>query len=107
MYKYIKGFNLEEYDDDGFTIENKYVDIEKPFFEGSNWFIPDDADLGGEVRLENEEGEWIEITTDGEVRLEDEEAVWSFIGGEVRLDGEWIEITADTLKELFEKNKEE
>lgn len=63
MYKCIKGFSLEEYDDDGFTIENKYVDIEK----GSNWFIPDDADyrfIGGEVRLENEEGVWIEITTD-------------------------------------------
>lgn len=63
MYKCIKGFSLEKCDDDGFTIENKYVDIEK----GSNWFIPDNADyrfIGGEVRLENEEGVWIEITTD-------------------------------------------
>lgn len=38
MYKCIKGFSVEKCDDDGFTIENEYVEIK----EGSIWEIPED-----------------------------------------------------------------
>lgn len=61
MYKCIKGFSIEVCDGDGFTIENEYMDINK----GSVWTIPEDKDyrlVGGEVRLENDEVGWIEIT---------------------------------------------
>lgn len=61
MYKCIKEFSLELYDDDGFIIENEYIDINK----GTIWYIPEDDDyrlIEGEVRLENEEMAWIEIT---------------------------------------------
>lgn len=63
MYKCKKGFALEKCDGDGFTLENEYVTIE----EGSNWFIPEDKDyrfIGGEIRLEDEDGAWIEICND-------------------------------------------
>ena len=56
-----KGFSLELYDDNGFIIENEYTDINR----GSIWYIPEDEDyrlIDGEVRLENEEMDWIEIT---------------------------------------------
>lgn len=61
MYKCIKEFSLELYDDNGFIIENEYVDIN----EGTIWYIPEDEDyrlIDGEVRLENEAMDWIEIT---------------------------------------------
>ena len=61
MYKCIKEFSLELYDDNGFIIENEYMDINK----GTIWYIPEDEDyrfIDGEVRLENEEMNWIEIT---------------------------------------------
>ena len=65
MYKCIKGFTLEKCDDDGFTIEGEYIEIE----EGSIWDIPEDENyrfIGGEVRLENKDSNncfsWIEIT---------------------------------------------
>ncbi|MDU6037798.1 MAG: hypothetical protein E6Y83_05595 [Clostridium butyricum] len=59
-YKCIKGFNIPLCDDNGFTIENEYTDVE----EGLIWNVPEDKDyrfIGGEVRLESYEG-WIEIT---------------------------------------------
>lgn len=61
MYKCIKGFSLKLYDDNGFIVENEYMNINK----GSIWYIPEDEDyrlIDGEVRLENEEMDWIEIT---------------------------------------------
>lgn len=61
MYKCVKGFSLELYDGNGFIIENEYIDINK----GTIWYIPEDEDyrlIDGEVRLENEEMDWIEIT---------------------------------------------
>lgn len=61
MYKCIKGFLIELYDDNGFTIENEYMDIN----EDTIWYIPEDEDyrlIDGEVRLENDEMDWIEIT---------------------------------------------
>ena len=61
MYKCIKEFSLERYDDSGFIIENEYIDINK----GTIWYIPEDEDyrlIDGEVRLENEKMDWIEIT---------------------------------------------
>ena len=60
MYECIKGFLIEVCDEDGFTIENEYMDIDK----GTIWYIPEDKDyrfIDGEVRLENDT-EWIEIT---------------------------------------------
>ena len=61
MYECIKGFSIEVCDEDGFTIENEYMDIDK----GTIWYIPEDEDyrfIDGEVRLENDDAEWIEIT---------------------------------------------
>lgn len=61
MYECIKGFLMEVCDGNGFTIENEYMDINK----GTIWYIPEDKDyrfIGGEVRLENDDAEWIEIT---------------------------------------------
>ena len=61
MYKCIKGFSLKLYDDNGFIVENEYMNINK----GSIWYIPEDEDyrlIDGEVRLENEKMDWIEIT---------------------------------------------
>ena len=61
MYKCIKGFLIELCDDNGFIIENEYMDINK----GTIWNIPENEDyrlIDGEVRLENKEIGWIEIT---------------------------------------------
>ena len=41
MYKCIKGFSLKLYDDNGFIVENEYMNINK----GSIWYIPEDEDL--------------------------------------------------------------
>lgn len=58
----IKGFSLEKCDDDGFTIENEYLIVE----ENTVWNISDDdyRVIGGEVRLENEDGTWLEISSE-------------------------------------------
>lgn len=59
-YKCIKGVTLEQIDDDGFSIENEYMNID----EGTIWFIPEHDSyrfIDGEVRLENDDAEWIEI----------------------------------------------
>ncbi len=61
VYKCNKGFALEVCDGDGFTVEDEYLNID----ENSLWFYPEDKDyrlIGGEIRLENEERGWIEIT---------------------------------------------
>ena len=61
MYKCIKGFLIELCDDNGFIIENEYMNINKDTI----WYIPKDEDyrlIDGEVRLENEEMDWIEVT---------------------------------------------
>lgn len=63
VYKCTKGMLLEKCDDDGFTLENEYCDIEV----NSIWHTPEDKDyrfIGGEVRLESDEYGWIEITKD-------------------------------------------
>lgn len=59
-YKCIKGFSLEKCDDDGFTIPGEYYVVE----EGQLWIMPEDESyrfIGGEIRLENEDGAWLEI----------------------------------------------
>lgn len=59
-YKCIKGFSLEKCDDDGFTIPGEYYVVE----EGELWITPEDESyrfIGGEIRLENEDGAWLEI----------------------------------------------
>ncbi|MGL4108344.1 hypothetical protein [Clostridium sp. LP20] len=61
VYKCIKGFLIEVCDGDGFTVEDEYIEIEN----GSIWFTPEDKDyrfIGGEIRLESNDVEWIEIT---------------------------------------------
>lgn len=61
MYKCIKGFSLEVCDDDGFTIDNEYMNVNK----GTVWNIPENKNyrlIDGEVRLENDKLGWIEIT---------------------------------------------
>lgn len=61
MYECIKGFLVEVCDDNGFTIENEYFEVEK----GTIWNIPEDEDyrlIGGEVRLENPFDGWLEIS---------------------------------------------
>lgn len=60
MYKCIKGFSVDMCDDDGFAVENEYMDVKK----GSIWSVPDDDSyrfIYGEVRLENGDFGWIEI----------------------------------------------
>lgn len=61
VYKCTKGFVLDSCDDNGFTIENEHFIIDKD----SLWYTPEDKEyrfIGGEVRLEDEEGRWIELT---------------------------------------------
>ena len=63
MYKCIKGFSLERYDDDGFEVEGEYLTVE----ENSIWNVPEDTDcrfIGGEIRLENGDMGWLEISKD-------------------------------------------
>lgn len=60
MYKCIKEFSLRAVGDDGSSIENGYFDVP----EGSIWSIPEDKDyrfIGGEIRLESDDLDWIEI----------------------------------------------
>lgn len=62
-YRCIEGLVLEKADDNGFTIDNEYIVID----EGEIWFTPEDEDyrlLGGEIRLENKLGHWIQIPED-------------------------------------------
>lgn len=64
MYKCIKSFSLPKCDDDGFALENEELIIEG----GSIWNIPEDKNyrlVDGEVRLESDNLEWIEITREG------------------------------------------
>ena len=61
IYKCIKGFLIEKYDDNGFTLEGEYCVIK----EGTIWHIPEDINyrfIGGEVRLESDEFGWLEVT---------------------------------------------
>lgn len=62
-YRCIKGFSIEKCDDDGFTLENEYMVVE----ECSIWHIPDEDNyrfIGGEIRLESDDLEWLEISKD-------------------------------------------
>jgi len=61
MYKCIRGFSIEKYDDNGFSIEGEDINIK----ENSIWNIPINKNyrfIGGEVRLENNEYGWIELS---------------------------------------------
>lgn len=60
MFKCIKGLSFEKCDDNGFTLDNEYTSVE----EDSEWQLPEDRSyrfIGGEVRLEQEDGTWIEM----------------------------------------------
>lgn len=58
--KCVKGFFIDKCDDDGCSIENEYIDIK----EGVIFEVQEDnfRFIGGEIRLENENLEWIEIS---------------------------------------------
>lgn len=58
--KCINGMLIEKCDGDGFFIPNKYFTVK----DGSYWSIDESKDriVGGEVRLENEKHQWIEIS---------------------------------------------
>ena len=61
MYKCIKSFDVPQCNDDGFTLENQDSFIKV----GSIWNFQEEKEyrfIGGEVRLEHENGTWIEIT---------------------------------------------
>lgn len=58
-YKCIKGFLVAESDDDG-GLTDKDFKVKK----GTIWHTPDNKNyrfIGGEIRLEHNDGEWIEI----------------------------------------------
>lgn len=62
-YECIKGFSIEKCDDNGFTLDNQYEEIER----ASLWFTPEEDEnyrfIGGEVRLESaDSNQWIEIS---------------------------------------------
>ena len=60
MYKCIKSFFIDRVDDDGFSTETQFY-----IGKDSSWSVPEETDhrfIGGEVRLETEDGTWIEIT---------------------------------------------
>lgn len=61
MYKCIKGFSLEKCGENGETLEGEYLPVE----EGTVWCVPEDEDyrfIGGEIRLENDDLGWLEIS---------------------------------------------
>jgi len=64
MYKCIKQFSLDLLDDDGFPLsEDEQLNIA----EGSIWYFPEDKDyriIGADIRLENDDLQWIEITNE-------------------------------------------
>jgi hypothetical protein len=63
-YKCVSGFSVFCVDDNGFSIENKYLDVKKDTI----WDLDDSENrmIGGEIKLEREVNEktfqWIEIT---------------------------------------------
>lgn len=60
-YTCIKEFSIQVCDEDGFDVENEYINIEV----GTVWHAPEDENyrfIGGEVRLESDSLGWIEIT---------------------------------------------
>lgn len=62
MFRCIKDLLLDVYDD-GFVIEEQYMKVAKD----SEWVIPEQDSyrfIGGEIRLENDDAEWIEICKD-------------------------------------------
>ena len=59
-YVCTEGFSVQRYDEDGFTIENEYDEIEI----GSVWEVTDNSIVGGEIHLERigKPYYWLEIT---------------------------------------------
>lgn len=60
MYKCIKSFSVDEYDDNGFFIEGEYKIIE----EGTLWELDEEKFrvIGGSVRLTKNLWTWLEIS---------------------------------------------
>lgn len=61
MYKCIESFSIPKVDDDGFQTDEEVV-----VSKGSTWHLREDnyRFVGGEVRLESDELNWIEISSD-------------------------------------------
>lgn len=59
MYKCIKSFSVDRYDDDGFLMDGEYEIVE----EGTLWGLDEDCHkiIGGEVRLTKNFWTWLEI----------------------------------------------
>lgn len=62
-YTCVEGFSIEKWDDNGFPIDNEYVEVEK----GSLWLTPEEDEnyrfIDGDIRLERTDSlQWIEIT---------------------------------------------
>jgi len=61
-YKCVKPFSVQNYDDNGFSIDNSYTNIDKDSVweqDTSEFRMVGAYDT---IRLENEKGEWLEIT---------------------------------------------
>ena len=60
MFKCIKKLILEKYDDNGRLLEDEKFEVTK----GSEWVKDEDGyrEIDGEIRLENDDAEWIEIS---------------------------------------------
>lgn len=58
----VKSFSIEKCDGDGFILENSYFDVEKY----TVWTIEEDdyRMIGGEIRLENDNLGWLEISNE-------------------------------------------
>lgn len=59
-YECVKNFSIEKCDGDGFSLDEQFI-IEKQ----TVWNVPEDRDyrlVGGEIRLENDNLGWIEIS---------------------------------------------
>lgn len=65
-YKCIKSFSIPTCDGDGFQVEDEEGFLDEMIIENETiWYVPENADyrlVGGEVRLENDDLGWIEIS---------------------------------------------
>lgn len=65
-YKCIKSFSIPKYDGDGFRTEDEDGFLDEMIIENETiWCVPENEDyrlVGGEVRLENDDLGWIEVS---------------------------------------------
>lgn len=61
-FKCVKSFSIQNCDDDGFSIENSYTNIEKDSIWEQDTSSFRMVGANDSIRLENEQGAWLEIT---------------------------------------------